>query len=207
MPWFRDRHPAHADPWRVAVGPQLGDLRPTTSASAASPCRRRSGRASRRRRRAPRATPTSSPALASTEIVDHYARPDPTSSTQPPVLIGHSYGGRSSSCCSTAASAARASRMSPAPPKGILVLPFSSLKAASPALAHPSKRHGVVHADARGVHLRLREHVLARGGGGGLRALRGPGDRARSSTRPASRTSTCTRRPRCISRTPSARRC
>jgi hypothetical protein len=34
--------------------------------------------------------------------------------------------------------------MSPAPPKGILVLPFSSLKAASPALAHPSKWHGVV---------------------------------------------------------------
>ncbi len=34
--------------------------------------------------------------------------------------------------------------MSPAPPKGILVLPFSSLKVASPALAHPSKWHGVV---------------------------------------------------------------
>ena len=34
--------------------------------------------------------------------------------------------------------------MSPAPPKGILVLPFSSLKAASPALAHPSRWHGVV---------------------------------------------------------------
>ena len=34
--------------------------------------------------------------------------------------------------------------MSPAPPKGILVLPFSSLKAASPALAHPSRWHGIV---------------------------------------------------------------
>ena len=34
--------------------------------------------------------------------------------------------------------------MSPAPPKGILKLPFSTLKAASPALGHPSKRHGVV---------------------------------------------------------------
>ena len=34
--------------------------------------------------------------------------------------------------------------LSPAPPKGILVLPFSSLKAASPALAHPSKRNGIV---------------------------------------------------------------
>jgi hypothetical protein len=34
--------------------------------------------------------------------------------------------------------------MSPAPPKGILKLPFSTLKAASPALAHPSRWHGLV---------------------------------------------------------------
>ena len=34
--------------------------------------------------------------------------------------------------------------MSPSPPKGILVLPFSSLKAATPALAHPLRWHGVV---------------------------------------------------------------
>ena len=34
--------------------------------------------------------------------------------------------------------------LSPAPPKGILVLPFSSLRAAAPALAHPSKYNGVV---------------------------------------------------------------
>ena len=34
--------------------------------------------------------------------------------------------------------------MSPAPPKGILALPFSTLKSAAPALAHPSKWHGVV---------------------------------------------------------------
>src|SRR5947208_14625535 len=34
--------------------------------------------------------------------------------------------------------------MSPAPPKGILGLPFSTLKAGAPALAHPSKWHGVV---------------------------------------------------------------
>jgi alpha-beta hydrolase superfamily lysophospholipase len=34
--------------------------------------------------------------------------------------------------------------MSPAPPKGILKLPLTTLRSASPALAHPSKRHGVV---------------------------------------------------------------
>ena len=34
--------------------------------------------------------------------------------------------------------------MSPAPPKGILKLPLKTLKSGSPALAHPSKWHGVV---------------------------------------------------------------
>jgi pimeloyl-ACP methyl ester carboxylesterase len=34
--------------------------------------------------------------------------------------------------------------MSPAPPKGILKLPLATLKSGSPALAHPSKWHGVV---------------------------------------------------------------
>ena len=34
--------------------------------------------------------------------------------------------------------------LSPAPPKGILTLPLSTLRSASPALAHPSKWHGVV---------------------------------------------------------------
>jgi alpha-beta hydrolase superfamily lysophospholipase len=34
--------------------------------------------------------------------------------------------------------------MSPAPPQGILVLPFSTLKPTAPALAHPSRWHGVV---------------------------------------------------------------
>ena len=34
--------------------------------------------------------------------------------------------------------------MSPAPPKGILVLPFSTLKVVSTALAHKSRWHGVV---------------------------------------------------------------
>ena len=34
--------------------------------------------------------------------------------------------------------------MSPAPPKGILKLPYSTLKVSSASLAHPSKWHGVV---------------------------------------------------------------
>jgi pimeloyl-ACP methyl ester carboxylesterase len=81
--------------------------------------------------------------LGVTEIVDHYAALI-GELDQPPVLIGHSYGGlfvellldRGLGCAGVA--------LSPAPVKGILALPFSTLKSASPALAHPSKWHGVV---------------------------------------------------------------
>ncbi len=77
------------------------------------------------------------------EIVDHHEALI-RQLDQPPVLIGHSFGGlivellldRGLGCAGVA--------ISPAPPKGILVLPFSSLKAGAPALAHPSKWHGVV---------------------------------------------------------------
>ena len=81
--------------------------------------------------------------LGLTEIVDHYegliAGLD-----QAPVLIGHSFGGLIVELLLDRGLGRAGVALSPAPPKGILVLPFSSLKAASPALAHPSKRHGIV---------------------------------------------------------------
>ena len=77
------------------------------------------------------------------EIVEHYegliGELD-----EPPVLIGHSFGGLIVELLLDRGLGRAGVALSPAPPKGILVLPFSSLKAASPALAHPSKRHGVV---------------------------------------------------------------
>jgi len=81
--------------------------------------------------------------LGITEIVDHYAE-QIRALDEPPVLIGHSFGGLIVELLLDRGLGRAGVAMSPAPPKGILVLPFSSLKAASPALAHPSKRHGVV---------------------------------------------------------------
>jgi pimeloyl-ACP methyl ester carboxylesterase len=81
--------------------------------------------------------------LGLTEIVDHYAS-QIEALEQPPVLIGHSFGGLIVEVLLDRGLGRAGVAMSPAPPKGILVLPFSSLKAASPALAHPSKWHGVV---------------------------------------------------------------
>jgi pimeloyl-ACP methyl ester carboxylesterase len=76
------------------------------------------------------------------EIVDHYAA-EITSLQEPPILIGHSFGGLIVELLLDRGLGRAGVAMSPAPPKGILVLPFSSLKAASPALAHPSRWHGI----------------------------------------------------------------
>jgi alpha-beta hydrolase superfamily lysophospholipase len=77
------------------------------------------------------------------EIVDHYEE-QIRALDQPPVLIGHSFGGLIVELLIDRGLGRAGVALSPAPPKGILVLPFSSLKAAAPALAHPSKWHGIV---------------------------------------------------------------
>jgi len=77
------------------------------------------------------------------EIVDHYETLI-RGLVEPPVLIGHSFGGLIVELLLDRGLGRAGVALSPAPPKGILVLPFSSLKAAAPALAHPSKWHGVV---------------------------------------------------------------
>jgi pimeloyl-ACP methyl ester carboxylesterase len=90
-----------------------------------------------------RETAEESAGLGVQEIVDHYA--DLIGQLeQPPVLIGHSYGGLFVELLLDRGLGRAGVAMSPAPPKGILVLPFSTLKAGAPALAHPSKWHGVV---------------------------------------------------------------
>ena len=81
--------------------------------------------------------------LGLTEIVDHYES-EIHALDEPPVLIGHSYGGLIVELLLDRGLGRAGVAMSPAPPKGILVLPFSTLKTATPALAHPSKWHGVV---------------------------------------------------------------
>src|SRR5687767_10015556 len=81
--------------------------------------------------------------LGITEIVDHYEE-QIRALEEPPVLIGHSFGGLIVELLLDRGLGRAGVALSPAPPKGILVLPFSSLKAAAPALAHPSKWHGIV---------------------------------------------------------------
>jgi pimeloyl-ACP methyl ester carboxylesterase len=90
-----------------------------------------------------RETAEQSAGLGVHEIVDHYEQLI-RDHDQPPILIGHSYGGLFVELLLDRGLGRAGVAMSPAPPKGILKLPFSTLKAGAPALAHPSKRHGVV---------------------------------------------------------------
>jgi pimeloyl-ACP methyl ester carboxylesterase len=90
-----------------------------------------------------RETAEDSAGLGVQEIVDHYAGLI-GELDQPPVLIGHSFGGLFVELLLDRGLGRAGVAMSPAPPKGILTLPLSTLKAGSPALAHPSRWHGVV---------------------------------------------------------------
>ena len=90
-----------------------------------------------------RETADESAGLGVQEIVDHYAELI-EELDEPPVLIGHSYGGLFVELLLDRGLGRAGVAMSPAPPKGILVLPFSTLKSGAPALAHPSTWHGVV---------------------------------------------------------------
>ena len=90
-----------------------------------------------------RETAGESAGLGVQEIVDHYEKLI-RGLEQPPVLIGHSYGGLFVELLLDRGLGRAGVAMSPAPAKGILALPFSTLKAGAPALAHPSKWHGVV---------------------------------------------------------------
>jgi pimeloyl-ACP methyl ester carboxylesterase len=90
-----------------------------------------------------RETSEESKGLGVDEIVDHYDAII-RALDESPVLVGHSYGGLFVELLLDRGLGRAGVAMSPAPPKGIVKLPFSTLKAASPALAHPSKWHGVV---------------------------------------------------------------
>ncbi|MCW3047694.1 MAG: putative arylesterase-like protein [Solirubrobacterales bacterium] len=84
--------------------------------------------------------------LGVAEIVDHYAGII-DELDDPPIVIGHSFGGLITQILLGRGRGRAAVAMDPAAPKGVTRVPLSSLRAAAPAIAHPSKRHGVVDLD------------------------------------------------------------
>jgi pimeloyl-ACP methyl ester carboxylesterase len=77
------------------------------------------------------------------EIVDHldaYVR----ALDEPPVIIGHSFGGLFTQMLLDRGLGAAGIAIDPGPPKGILNLPVAALVSAAPVLLHPSKWSGVI---------------------------------------------------------------
>ena len=156
------KRPPTAHPRRLALGAQLGALRGLLRQARLRGLRARVAAQARRRRGAARGPPTSSPASASHEIVDHYEARSASSTSRRadrPLVRRPVRRAPARPRARPRGRRARARRR----PRASSMLPFSSLKAASPALAHPSKRHGVVDAHARGVHLRVRRTRSRRG--------------------------------------------
>jgi len=77
------------------------------------------------------------------EIADHYEQII-RELDKPPIIMGHSFGGLITEVLLDRGLGAVGVGISPAPIKGILALPFSSLKVASVALKNPANRHKAV---------------------------------------------------------------
>ena len=81
--------------------------------------------------------------LGVTEVVDHYEKII-RGLDQPPIIIGHSFGGLMTQILLDRGLGAAGVAIGPAPVKGILFLPFSTLKVSFPALANPANNHRAV---------------------------------------------------------------
>ena len=81
--------------------------------------------------------------LGVAEIVDHYEKII-RELDGPPTIIGHSFGGLITQILLDRGLGAAGVAIAPAPVKGILFLPFSTLKVSFPALSNPANDHRAV---------------------------------------------------------------
>ena len=75
--------------------------------------------------------------LGITEVVDHYDKII-RGLDQPPIVMGHSFGGLYTQLLLDRGLGAAGVAISPAAPKGVLTLPYSTLRSAWPALGNPA---------------------------------------------------------------------
>jgi pimeloyl-ACP methyl ester carboxylesterase len=78
--------------------------------------------------------------LGITEIVDHYERVI-RGLDLAPIIIGHSFGGLITQILIDRGLGAAGVAIAPAPVKGIIFLPFSTLRVSFPALSNPANNH------------------------------------------------------------------
>ena len=87
-----------------------------------------------------RRDPSAVATLGVTEIVDHYDAII-RELDAPPIIMGHSFGGLMTQILLDRGLGAAGVALDSAPVKGILLLPFSTVKVAFPALSNPANNH------------------------------------------------------------------
>jgi len=90
-----------------------------------------------------RRDPAAVATLGITEIVDHYEQII-RALDSPPFIIGHSFGGLITQILLDRGLGAAGVAIAPAPVKGIIFLPFSTLKVSFPALSNPANLHRAI---------------------------------------------------------------
>jgi len=89
-----------------------------------------------------RRDPSGLQGLSLTQIVDHYEQLI-RGLDRPPIIIGHSFGGLAMQLLLNRGLGAAGVAIGTAPPKGILLLPLSTLRSGFPALKNPFDRDGL----------------------------------------------------------------
>ena len=98
-----------------------------------------------------RRDPSAIATLGVTEVVDHYESII-RGLDSPPIMMGHSFGGLMVQILLDRGLGAAGVAIDSAPVKGILVLPFSTIKVALPALLNPANNHRAMPLTAEQFH-------------------------------------------------------
>jgi alpha-beta hydrolase superfamily lysophospholipase len=98
-----------------------------------------------------RRDPSGIAGLGVTEIVDHYERIIRDLET-PPIIMGHSFGGLFAQMLLDRGLGAAGVAIDPAPVKGILTLPLSTLRVAFPVLSNPANNRRALPITAEHFH-------------------------------------------------------
>ena len=105
-----------------------------------------------------RAHPSAIATLGISEIVDHYEQLIRTLPS-PPFIMGHSFGGLITQILVDRGLGAAGVAIAPAPVKGILFLPLSTLKVSFPALSNPANVHRAVPLTPEQFHYAFTNHL------------------------------------------------
>jgi pimeloyl-ACP methyl ester carboxylesterase len=89
-----------------------------------------------------RSDPSALEGLGLTKIVDHYDQII-RELDRPPIIIGHSFGGLTTQLLLDRGLGAAGVAIATGPPKGIILLPLSTLRAGFPGLKNPFNRNGL----------------------------------------------------------------